>query len=302
MIKQVSTKTFLKRTLGIASLITASLHMPVYANDQADPFLVQAFEGVWKMERSATTLITERVDTTAANGILRHEPQAKEAPAYLRESYEIGEIEYRRKKYPATTTQWGGFPHLNPDTMRLVEITIPQTRYLVLSGQGENLFAATDWQRYRFLHVFDMGRSRYITNYYPLFAEAYLGERVLGRLPQSSVLNFARVVPSNWDANEKIIGYEVLLYDLNRNGITRTLENKLPVSYTLSKNADTPFWTLTETTTTPITDELDRKGHYFTGARLSVEEYSARLMAEQKTKKKSKKKTQHKIEQPISQR
>ena len=92
--------------------------------------------------------------------------------------------------------------------MRLIEISLPQTRYQVLSGQGENIFSATDWQRYRFLHVFDIGRGRYITNYYSVFAEAHLGERVLGRRPNSQFLNYARVVPSVWDTNNNIIGYE----------------------------------------------------------------------------------------------
>ena len=291
MITLLPSKKFIKRSFGFASLILASVHSTAQANSAPDPYLIQAFEGVWKMERSASTLLTDRVDTRAEQGILHHEPQVKDAPVYLRKSYEVGEIEYRRKKYPANETRWGGFPHLNPDTMRLIEISIPQTRYWVLSGQGENVFSATDWNRYRFLHVFDMGRSRYITNYYPVFAEAHLGERVLGRLPNSPVLNYARVVPAQWDANDNISGYEVLLYNLDRNGINRTLENGSPVSYTLTKNTEGPLWALNPASATPIADELDRKGHYFTGARLSAEEYQARLLAAQPKKKKSRKKS-----------
>lgn len=306
MIKQLSNTNLIKRTVGIASLILASLHLPAQANSEPDLYLIQAFEGVWKMERSASTLLTDRVDTRAEQGILHHEPQVKDAPIYLRKSYEVGEIEYRRKKYPANQTQWGGFPHLNPDTMRLIEISIPQTRYWVLSGQGENVFSATDWNRYRFLHVFDMGRSRYITNYYPVFAEAHLGERVLGRLPNSPVLNYARVVPAQWDNHNNISGYEVLLYNLDRNGIKRTLENGVPVAYTLTKNTEGPLWTLTPTTATTVADELDRKGHYFTGARLSAQEYQARLLEAQSSKKKSRKKstkkTTNNTDKSISQR
>ena len=295
-----------KKSVALASLLIVSTSL--YAQTNApDPFLLQAFEAVWKMERSATTLITERVDTHVDNGILRHEPHAKDAPVYLRESYEVGQIEYRRKKYSATQSEWGSFPQLNPDTMRLIEISIPQTRYLVLSGQGENLFSATDWQRYRFLHVFDMGRSRQITNYYPVFAEAFLGERVLGRLPNSQVLSYARVVPASWAPNNTINGYEVLLYDLDRKGITRTLENEMPVAYTLIKNSDSPLWTLTPVTATPVADELDSKGHFFTGARLSTTEYKERQLAEQqaqqndqKDKKKSSRKTTTKVNQSTS--
>lgn len=272
-----------------------------------DPFLLQAFEGVWKMERSATTLITDRVDTRVENGVLRHEPHAKGAPVYLRESYEIGSIEYRQKKYPATQSEWGSFPQINPDTMRLIEISIPQTKYMVISGQGEKLFSLTDWQRYRFLYVFDIGRGRNITNYYPVFAEAFLGERVLGRLPNSTVLNYARVVPSSWDINNNIIGYEVLLYNLDRKGISRTVENEVPVSYKLAKNTDTPLWNLTPTTSTPVADELDRKGHYFTGARISTAEFAARQLEKQQEyqqaqkKNKRNKKTSTKTKQSVSQ-
>lgn len=266
----------LQSTTILFGLIISLLSSCLMASNEPDPFLIQAFDGVWKMERSATSLITDRIDTRADNGILRHEPQAKDAPVYLRESYEVGAIEYRRKKYPANATQWGGFPHLNPDSMRLIEISLPQTRYVVLSGQGENIFSATDWQRYRFLHVFDIGRGRNITNYYPLFSEAHLGERVIGRLPNSNVLNYARVVPAQWDANNKVNAYEILLYSLERNGIARTQENDLPVSYKLIKNTENSLWTLTSINATPVADELDQKGHYFTGARLSTEEYKIR--------------------------
>ncbi|WP_049631885.1 hypothetical protein [Cellvibrio sp. pealriver] len=246
-----------------------------------DPYLLQAFDGIWKMERSATSLITDRVDTYAENGVLRHEPHAKDSPVYLRESYESAQVEYRRKKYSAIQSQWGNFPQLNPDTIRLLEIAIPQTKYIVFSGQGEGLFSATDYQRYRFIHVFDMGRNRYTTQHYAVFADAHLGERVLGRLPNSPVLNYARLVPSSWDTNNTIIAYEILLYNLDRNGITRTQENELPVSYKLSKNVDSPLWTLSPTTSTPIADELDSRGHYFTGARIPTDIYKAQQLAMQ---------------------
>lgn len=275
--------------ISIFSLIIGAFSPSLMAANQADPFLLQAFEGVWKMERSATTLLSETVDTLVEDGVLRHTPQVKNSPVYLQESYEMGAIEYRRKKHPAVTTQWGSFPLLNPDTMRLLEISIPQTRYTVLSGEGQSIFSSTDWQRYRFLYVFDIGRGNNITNYYPLFADAYLGERVLGRLPNSQVLNYARVVPAAWDENNNTKAYEILLYSLERKGITRTLENETPVSFMLTKNPDSPHWTLVSVSSTPVADELDRKGHYFTGARLAAEEYKARqqlaIAAVQPTKK-----------------
>lgn len=289
--KTASTTNIIKRGMLMLGVIVSSLSPLVMANNQADPFLLQAFDGVWKMERSATTLLSEGVDTFVENGILRHAPQVKNAPIYLQESYEVGAIEYRRKKYPAITTQWGSFPLLNPDSIRLLEISIPQTRYTILSGEGQSLFSSTDWLRYRFLYVFDIGRGQHITNYYPLFAEAHLGERVLGRLPNSQVLNYARVVPAAWDDNNNIKAYEVLLYSLERRGITRTLEHEMPVSYLLTKDADGPHWTLASTNSTPVADELDRKGHYFTGARMSTAEYNARQQAAQPKKKSRTKKT-----------
>jgi len=282
-----------KNGIAIFSLIMGTLSSSLVIANQADPFLLQAFEGVWKMERSATTLLSDRVDTLVEKGILRHAPQVKNAPVYLQESYEVGAIEYRRKQYPAVTTQWGSFPLLNPDTMRLLEISIPQTRYTILSGEGQSVFSSADWLRYRFLYVFDIGRGASITNYYPLFADAHLGERVLGRLPNSQVLNYARVVPAAWDENNNTNAYEILLYSLERKGITRTLENEMPVSYTLTKDVGTPHWTLASTNSTPIADELDRKGHYFTGARMAAAEYKARqqqVLAAAQTNKKSRSK------------
>lgn len=280
---------FWKSSIAIVSLIIGAFSPSLMAANQADPFLLQAFEGVWKMERSATTLLSDTVDTLVEDGVLRHVPQVKNSPIYLQESYEVGAIEYRRKKHPAIATQWGSFPLLNPDTMRLLEITIPQTRYTILSGEGQSLFSTADWQRYRFLYVFDIGRGNHITNYYPLFADAYLGERVLGRLPNSQVLNYARVVPAAWDEQNNTSAYEVLLYSLERKGITRTLENELPISFMLTKNPGSPYWTLTSANATPVADELDRKGHYFTGARLATEDYKARqqlaLAAAQPAKK-----------------
>lgn len=291
MISTLATTKLLTHTLRLTVILIAYACAPTQADSGADPYLVQAFEGVWKMERSATTLLSDHVNTQVENGVLRHEPPVKDAPVYLYESYEVGSIEYRRNKYSANTTPWGGFPHLNPDTMRLLEIGIPQTRYLVLSAEGEKLFSTTSWRRYRFLHVFDIGRGRHITNHYPVFAEAHLGERVLGRLPNSAVLNYARVVPSSWDSNNNINQYEVLLYNLDRKGITRTLNGERPVAYKLTKNIDGPLWKLEPTETTPIADELDRQGHYFTGARLSRTEHQARqLTATQAQRKKINKK------------
>lgn len=289
-------KNLLKKLNYFLSMMALALGaMETTAMNTPDPYLVQAFEGVWKMERIASTLVTDQVNTHVKNGILRHQPQIKDAPVYMRESYETAHIEYRKKRYPASQSPWGNFPHLDPDTLRLFELNIPQTRYLVLSGGGENLFSATDWRRYRFLHVFDMGRSRQITNYYPLFSEANLGERVLGRLPNSPVLNYARLVPAKWD-NHKIIGYEVLLYDLDRKGITRSTENSLPISYFLHKSGTAPEWQLTSISATPVADELDRKGHYFTGAREAYSEYDARQasLAEAQARPATSKKSPHK--------
>lgn len=292
---------FLKSLILNAGLVfLSSSALSGNALAQEDPFLIQAFEGVWKMERSATTLVADTFNTQVENGILRYESSVKEAPIYLRESYEVGQIEYRRKKYSAKDSQWGSFPQLNPDTLRLIEISIPQTRYLILSGQGESIFSSTPFQRFRFHHVFDMGRGRQITNYYPVFSDAYLGERVLGRLPNSPVLNFARVVPSQWDANNKTIGYEVLLYDLDRKGMTRTLDNSAPLAYALTKNADSPLWTLAPISSTPVADELDRKGHFFTGARLPATEYNARQLAATEIKAKSSKRTKKKSNKKTS--
>ncbi len=265
----------MKKTFYLCSLLL-SLYGPQLAAQNAgtpDPYLAQAFDGIWQMERNATHMLTEQVHTHVVDDTFRQEPQHKNAPVYLRESGDTGAIEYRKKRYPVGDTPWGGLPHLDPDTMRLLDITMEQTNYLVLSGLGEGIFSTTNWKQYRFLHVLDVGRGRGIVNYYPLFADAGLGEQVLGRLPGSNYLNYARLVPTDWNFERQATRYEILLYELGRNGIKRVIKNDAPLSYVLQKNTNAPQWELTLTAETPVADRLDDQGHYFTAARLSREQY-----------------------------
>jgi len=242
---------------------------------EPDPYLVQAFNGIWKMERNATSLLTEQIHTHVVNNTFRQEPQYKDAPIYLRESGDTGAIEYKRKRYPVESTPWGALPHLDPDTMRLINIDMAHTNYLVLSGLGEGIFSTTHWNQYRFLHVLDVGRGHGIVNYYPLFSIAGLEEKVLGRLPDSIYLNYARLVPTQWDHNRVATRYEVLLYELGRNGVERVVKNDKPLTYLLEKSTSGPQWQLHLTPTSPVADTLDTQGHYFTAARLSLSQYQS---------------------------
>lgn len=265
----------MKKMLYLCSLVLGLSSTPLTAQTSpvADPHLAQAFNGIWKMERNDTRLLTEQVHTHVVDDTFRQEPQYKNAPIYLREPGDGGAIEYRNKRYPVGNKPWGGLPHLDPDTMRLLDITMAQTNYLVLSGLGEGIFSTTHWTQYRFLHVLDVGRGRGIVNYYPLFADAGLGEQVLGRLPGSDYLNYARLVPSDWNTQRQVTRYEVLLYELGRNGIERVFNNDTPLSYLLQKSANGPQWELSLTPETPAANKLDDKGHFFTAARLSREQY-----------------------------
>ena len=255
----------LNRITLSAVLLTGASSMAIGTDTlPSDPFLVQAFEGVWRMERHSVSLLSEDFDIRESSSRSSYTPNHDDKPTYQLESGDQAFVEYQRRRYSATNTPWGPFPPMAAESLRLVEFRIPENRYIAISGQGRGLFQLGDWQRFRFLHVLDVSRRHRNVTYYPLIAEANLGERVVGRLPGSAYLNYARLVPARWDLDRSVTGYEVLLYALEPGGLERVIEDEKPLSYLLTRDPNRRSWSLSRSNATPVADTLDRADHAFT--------------------------------------
>ncbi|WP_263143420.1 hypothetical protein [Pseudomonas sp. RIT-PI-AD] len=250
-------RSALLRNLTVLGL---ALQVPT-VHAEVDPSLAFALEGVWRIESPAVSLLSDEFDSKEQKDGVRHEARVKDTPAYITSGEEGATVEYSRKRFPATDTPWGSFPQIDLDKAQLLEMTLPKKRYLVIAGKGKGLFAINDWQRFGFLHVLDVS-SRSAPVYYPLVAEAELGSRVLGRLPGSSVLNYARLVPSRWASNVEPSAYEVVLYALKPKGPEQVIENGKPLAYSLTRTG--AGWKLDRIKQTPVTDARDQAHRPFT--------------------------------------
>lgn len=247
----------------LALLLLALAAATVQAAPPPDPGLAQALEGVWQGQKTTVTPLSDAFTRDPSLDPPRYTVPVKEAPAYVTLNAEQAEIEYGRKTFDASTSPWGPLPLLNTDDAELLEITLPKKRYLALAAVGAGLYGIGDWQRFGFLHVIDAS-TRGTPVHYPLFAEAGLRDKVLGRLPNSAVLNFARLVPSRWASNTQINGYEVLLYSLLPRGPERVIgDDGRPLAYTLTRDNATAPWTLQRTPATPIANVRDDAGRSF---------------------------------------
>lgn len=249
--------------LPFSSLRAALLLVATFATSAAlaapppDAGLVQALDGVWQGQRINVAPLSDAFTRDPSVDPPRYTVPVKDAPAYITIDAENAEIEYGRKTFVANESPWGPFPLLNTDDAELLEVTLPKKKYLVIAGMGAGLYGIGDWQRFGFLHVIDAS-VRGAPVHYPLFAEAGLRDKVLGKLPNSNVLNFARLVPSRWATNTQVNGYEVLLYSLLPRGPERVIgDDGRPLAYTVTReDANTP-WVLTRTPATPIANVRD---------------------------------------------
>lgn len=240
-----------------AALILGLSSAFAFAAPPADPSLVQAVEGIWQGARPKVVPLSDAFTRDPSVDPPRYTVPVKESPAYITVDAEHAEIEYGRKVFVANDSPWGPFPLLNTDDAELLEIVLPKKRYLVISGMGAGLYGIGDWQRFGFLHVIDTS-VRGAPVHYPLFAEAGLRDKVIGKLPNSTVLNFARLVPSRWATNTQVNGYEVLLYSLLPRGPERVIgDDGRPLSYALTRDDANAPWTLARTPATPIANVRD---------------------------------------------
>ena len=248
-----------------ALLASALLLGGPVAQAALDPNLAMALEGVWRQESPAISMLSDNFNSTEKADTLRYSADVRDTPVYVTQGEETTFVEYGRKRFAATESPWGSIPQLNTESAQLLEMSLLRKRYLVLSGQGKGLFNVGDWKRFGFLHVLDVS-TRNAPTHYSLVAEAELGERVLGRLPGSSVLNYARLVPSRWASAVEPSAYEVSLYALKPKGPELVIANGKPLAYSLTRNAAT--WTLEPIRQTPVTDARDKAGRAYSAPTL----------------------------------
>ena len=226
-----------------------------------DPALVLAVEEIWAGQAPATSLLSRNFSARKQGDNVVHDPDVRNGISFISQGITGTRINYLRRSFQADDSPWGGFPQLDGSLAELTRIDIPRKNYLVLSAPGTGLFAIEDWSRLSFLHVLDVTtRARPV--HYPLVAEAHLGARVLGRLPGSSSLNYARLVPSRWQAGQAPTAYEVTLYALEARGPQKVIRNGQPLTYLLTQRG--AAWTLAPASATPVTDERDAQSRPFT--------------------------------------
>lgn len=132
-----------------------------------------------------------------------------------------------------------------------LETRIRDRHFRIFMATGAGIFASGTRQRYSFIHVFE-GAA-----HHALVAEGYLGEAVLGRLPGSNTLNYARLVPTDWLQRGEARRYEVLLYRLGCTRPQRVWRAGKPLAYSLERQALDAPWKLILTDATPVADALD---------------------------------------------
>lgn len=253
----------LHRPLLCAALLGFTL--PGHASVEAD--MAFALDSIWRMERPSVSLASESFISKASKTGTTYQAKVNNSPVYLMTGEESASVEFGRKRFPATESPWGALPRLDMEHARLLELSTPKKRYFAFVGQGKGLFSVGDWQRYSFIHVVDV-TARHAPVYYPLFSDAYLGERVLGRLPGSPVLNFARLVPSSWSSRSEPSAYEVSLYALNPKGPERVIEEGRPLAYSLQRQGGS--WKIERIRKTPVTDAQDQNKRSFTAPNLTA--------------------------------
>lgn len=254
---------FLQPFRAAAVLMLGLCGTIAFAAPPPDPALVQALSGIWQGQQITVKPLSDAFTRDPSVDPPRYTVPVKDAPAYITLDAEHAEIEFGRKTFAANESPWGPFPLLNTDDAELLEVTLPKKKYLVIAAIGAGLYGIGDWQRFGFLHVIDTS-VRGAPVHYPLFAEAGLRDKVLGRLPNSNVLNFARVVPSRWTTNTQVDGYEVLLYSLLPRGPERVIgDDGRPVAYALTRADVNAPWVLTRTPATPIANVRDEAGRAY---------------------------------------
>lgn len=234
-----------------------------FGHAEVDEGMAAAIGSIWDIERPSFSVLGSNLAGKVSKAGTAYRADVKHSPTYLVSGQEAASVLVGRKRFNAIATRWGNFPQLATEKTRLLEASLPKKRYLLLAGPGRGLFSVGDWQRYTLLHVIDLSKPA-APVYYPLFSDAYLGERVLGRLPGSSALNYARLVPSSRGPGGATDAYEVTLYALGHKGIERVIKDGRPLSYSL--NREDGAWVIHNLDSTPATNERDEEKRPFVAA------------------------------------
>jgi hypothetical protein len=237
--------------LGVMPLAQAETHESLSA----------AVESLWSSEQVSIKVLSSSFTRQGSKAGTEYRTELKNAPVYLQTAGESAWVVAGRKRFNAVATPWGNFPRLDMRHARLLAIDLPKKRYQVIASPGAGLFSVGDWQRYGFLQVIDLSTPS-TPAAYPFYTEADLGEHALGRLADSPVLNYARLVPANRSKAGAIDAYEVSLYALGRKGPERVLREGVPLAYLLRHGSD--GWTIESLARTPVTTARDEEHRPFT--------------------------------------
>ncbi|MFR0689761.1 hypothetical protein ACLUTX_10205 [Enterobacterales bacterium AE_CKDN230030158-1A_HGKHYDSX7] len=201
---------------------------------EVDDSLSTALGSIWQAPQPEVSVLGTHFGSLTTPSGTAYRADVKDSPSYQMSGEEAATLLVGRKHFDAVATPWGNFPRLQMQEARLLEVRLAKKRYQILAGTGDGLFSVGDWQRYGFLHVLDLSTPS-APVYYPLFADAGLGERVLGQLPGSKELNFARLVPVNRSASGSTDAYEVTLYALGRKGLEPVILEGHVLAYALER-------------------------------------------------------------------
>jgi len=237
--------------LGVLPLAQADIHESPSA----------AVESLWSGDQVSISVLSSSFTQQVSKSGTEYRTPVKDTPVYLQTAGESAWVITGRTRFNAVATPWGNFPRLDMRNARLLAIDLPKKHYQVLASPGAGLFGVGDWQRYGFLQVIDLSTPS-APAHYPLYTDADLGERALGRLAGSPVLNFARLVPASRSKAGEIDAYEVSLYALGRKGAERVLRNGVPLAYLLRHEGD--GWNIDSVERTPVTTARDEEHRSFT--------------------------------------
>lgn len=223
--------------------------------------LSDAVESLWSSDQVSISVLSSSFTQQVSKTGTEYRSEVKNAPVYLQTAGESAWIVAGRTRFNAVATPWGNFPRLDMRNARLLAIDLPKKHYQVLASPGAGLFGVGDWQRYGFLQVIDRSTPS-APIHYPLYTDADLGEHALGRLADSPVLNYARLVPASRSKAGVIDAYEVSLYALDRKGPERVLREGIPLAYLLRHEGD--GWSIDSVKRTPVTTARDEEHRSFT--------------------------------------
>lgn len=132
--------------------------------------------------------------------------------SYVVENHERSHFSFSKRKLDATNSLFGSIPSLKIEGIRSYDLSLPDKKFIVISGKGDGLFTVGDWTDFQFIHVLDVTR-RWNPVLYSLPTMESMETIVLGVYATSKELNYLRVLPVITRDGE-VVEYEVFVYEL----------------------------------------------------------------------------------------